>query len=384
MFTTERRKFKDKRDGLPYKGSAIEKHGSDIFIFLHVTLHDLPLAALLLAAQLAVSCRLVLPFGHVIFYIAMMTTLVSVSWKLLQLVYNSGCLDQREEYICTPVSWLIRSISSILLAGALAAAGLNVALLTGWRGQEVTSILSPQMMEKIRLDSWLREDSVFLTIDGALSIASPVTEDTDSANDSVVWVQLAGMADIFAAARKGLKVEMPCEDDSVSLTLALMANSQFGQNFNCSATFMFRVSPQEGVLYFDFLFRSYDITNGACLYMRGPQTAPHIKGIKDGASQPKRPGALVVHDKYSKKGIVKTSTDYASTSIPAISAGSTASSYNGPLVTSEIPVVDDYDDISMATQLSENVRMVISRSSKVKCLYSLVQNSSLLSGNPCD
>ena len=82
MLVEQRKKFKDKRDGVPRKKTIYERYGGEVLIFLHVLCEDLPVSVILLLAQMSCSCTFFFNFDHVIYLIATCTTAFSFNLEI--------------------------------------------------------------------------------------------------------------------------------------------------------------------------------------------------------------------------------------------------------------------------------------------------------------
>ena len=367
MFTTERKKFKDKRDGVPHKGTFVENYGGDFFILLHICLHDLPVAAILFAVQVAISCRFLILVNHVIYFIATVVTLVSLVWNILQVFYNGGCLGLREEFLSTKLTWVLRSVSVVMAMMAITVASLNVILLTGWQTQIVKgSFLGSEVINKVAVDQWMEEGKIIFWVNTSSELPLSYTN-----SSSYNLIEVVTLKRVFASGEHGLSVELPCEGDMYSLLPFLQQTHTYNADiFNCTAIFRFLASRQEPVINFDYLYMFYN-EDRYCVYshFKNGGIMTSMPSIRDEARPPEhlidsRGEKVLLPSNVQPPQVLQATLPHTTvTEVPDDHTGSP------PLSTDPSPV--------------EGHAIWISDTSHLGCNFRLVHNSVMFPGSPC-
>lgn len=161
LFFSARKRFKDKRDGVPLKKRCVGTIGLDLLLCLQTLSHDLPLLFVLTLLNAACSCHWppqLDPARWLLYGVMIWVLLLTQLWKLYILAWNSGCCRTSQRYSCSPAAKAVRSICLMLWIPAFLATILNFILTTPnlqlpFKG----GVLHNEVFETIGLQRWQRE-----------------------------------------------------------------------------------------------------------------------------------------------------------------------------------------------------------------------------------
>ena len=244
MFRAERNYLKDKWDGVTRKGYFCHKYGGEVVLFVHVLLQDLLISGLLFAVQVAVSCHFQVALDHVIYELALGTTLLSIAWKFSQLIWNSGCLGQREEYESGAAVNVLRCATLLVLVCASSLAIWNAILLVGWKYNDyIGPSVQNTIMDKIEVDRWRHQDGI------ALVYFDPMTGEA-----TPVIMDVIPMDYVMHHHNQTLYATRPCISGQVNLTTFLESPHQTREADNCTVTFEFIPILTQGYILYDYVY----------------------------------------------------------------------------------------------------------------------------------
>ena len=162
-FGTLRKKFYDKRDGVKSEDNLVEKFGGEACVLLLVIFEDLPVSLLILAILGLVSCHCILMLNTAVLYLCIVATVTSVLWKLIQVLWSSGCFGKRYEYHSNRIISAARIVSSVLLLSALGVNILNSVLIKPNAFIHHLPQSDHSLFDKVFIDQWIERDQVMFT-----------------------------------------------------------------------------------------------------------------------------------------------------------------------------------------------------------------------------
>ena len=270
MFRARRNEFKEKRDGLPYKKSFIEKCGSEIFIILHVCMEDLPVSLVFLAVQVAVSCQVFLALRDKIYLLCMAVTCFSLCWKVLQIVWNAGCLGRRGEYHKGYKLCALRIGTLILLTSTLGVATVNLLLFPASNSNFKGRSLANTVLDKVGIHHWSRSDHiVFMQGEQQQQPDYNFTDNTtavianselDSDSPFFKYVNLIKVEDVLYNEGNWTFVSVSCAANSTMFDFVQPHHKtkQLHSSTDCKATFIFLYDSFQESIYYNYAYRYYD------------------------------------------------------------------------------------------------------------------------------
>lgn len=254
MFRAERNYLKDKYDGVTRKGYCCHKYGGEIFILIHALLEDLFVMGILFAIQVAVSCRFQLELGSVVYELAIGTTLLSLGWKTVQLLWNSGCLGQREEYHQSMAVIVLRCCTLLVLVCAFTLTIWNTILLVGWKYNDYRGpSMHNTIMDKVEVDRWKRQDGIaLLYIDTPMPSGDSWQEMISEVNPTII--DLISMDEMLNYDNNSIYITRPCVTDVANLTIFLENDHQIMTRIDCVITFKFIPMLARGLILYDYKY----------------------------------------------------------------------------------------------------------------------------------
>lgn len=260
MFNSQRKQFKEKRDGLPYKKSFVEKCGGELVIVLHVFFEDLPVSLILLAVQVAISCQMFLPFQNQIYLLCIGSTCFSLCWKVLQVVWNAGCLGQREEYHRGCAIFALRCATLVLLASTLCISTLNLLIFPAVSNNFKGHSLSNSLLDKIGIYHWTRNDYiVFAQGESRPDYNGTSGRDVQLDTDSSYYVDrnLARIEDVVYNEGNYTQVSIPC-DNATLFDFIQPAHKQL-KDKDCRAVFAFLYDSFQETIFYNYGYTAPEI-----------------------------------------------------------------------------------------------------------------------------
>ena len=268
MLVEQRKKFKDKRDGVPRKKKIYERYGGEVLIFLHVLCEDLPVSVILLLAQMSCSCTFFFNFDHVIYLIATCTTAFSLTWKLAQVVWNFGCFNFRDSYLCNHGLVILRIVSLLFISFTWALTAINFVLLRAGKNGELFShtTFDTSVFDKIGVDRYIYNQEVtfaqsvnfqYITVSNDWGLGNP-NEDSDAAH----MLTITPVKPIVDAIDNTHTVTLPCENSAKNVTFnrffKQLHREETNSQRNCSVIFRFHLESFSKEIQYDARYLFYD------------------------------------------------------------------------------------------------------------------------------
>ncbi len=266
MFKAERHHLKNKWDGLPFKGTLMEKYGSEIFLCLHVLFEDFPVAGLLFAVQIAVSCQVLFHLDNAIYLLALSVTLISILWKFVCLIWNCGCFGQRDEYHTGCAVSILRCLSLLFIVCAFIFSVWNIILLRGHTGSRYHgNTLRNFIMDKIGVDRWTENDKIIITQSEHLDDLIHTLQNQERMHKYVINV--VPLKQILQQNGDRINFKIPCQSPTgnSSLTSFFQPQHQTGTLYsNCTSVFTFVASTETMEIQYDYAYYFYN-ENKECI-----------------------------------------------------------------------------------------------------------------------
>ncbi len=256
MVSVQKKFVKDLIDGVHHKRTGPERLGADLILINHLLLEDCPLQLILLLLQVFIGCDFYVYLGDPIFLLSTVSALVSVLWKVCQLLmsYRQSRMDQTEQYRVGLK--LLQGCSGFFLLLTLCVITVNLVILSPARQHYSKHSLQGPVMDKAAIDIWIEEESVALLLQEHefQELTTPTIDNiTQSSNPSDNSIDIARLKDIISHPNYILYIEKDISPDSWQLFALLDEELQISPNAsfsNCSLNFAFRYSPFRRVIYY--------------------------------------------------------------------------------------------------------------------------------------
>lgn len=285
MFVEQRKKFKDKRDGVPRKQKACERYGGEILILLHVLCEDLPVSVILLLAQISCSCTFLLDFDHVIYLIATCTTAVSLSWKFVQVIWNFGCFNFRENYLCSNGLVTLRTISLLFISFTWSLTAINFVLLSAGKNGELFSHSTFRMsvFDKIGVDRYVQSHYIVFTQSSNfkhIAVSNSFNAEKLSGLNDTHLLTITPVKAVVDAIDSTYTVSLPCQTAQTNITftpyLKELHREEYSGLRNCSVIFRFRLQSLSNEIHYDARVLLFDDRLDDCVSERVEIDSSHI------------------------------------------------------------------------------------------------------------
>ncbi len=259
MFIQQRKKFKNRRDGVPHKKHFPELYGGELFILLHMLCEDLPIAALFFMAQTSVNCKFLLDFDDVIFYLCIVTTGLSLSWKLIQVAWNAGCFSYRENPLCSTGLNIIRLISLIFVVSGWVLTAMNLVLLGGAHGNFFTQrTFGNEVFDKVGIDRYIRDQYIVFSQRSDKCIMVNTHQGHDRKLRMTIegthYLDIIAMKDILYSEKNEAKlIRVPCNSQTANVTFVPYFNLEHQSMpvSECSVIFKFHHQKFKSKIQYD-------------------------------------------------------------------------------------------------------------------------------------
>ena len=266
MLVEQRKKFKDKRDGLPHKKKVFERYGGELLLFVHLLCEDLPVSVVLLLAQISCSCTFFFNFDHVIYLIATCATAFSLTWKFAQVMWNFGCFNFRENYLCSNGLVILRIVSLLFICFTWALTAINFVLLRAGKDGELFShtTFRTSVFDKIGVDRYVQDQYVVFAQSGNFQYITVSNNWNVSKfhelNDRNV-LTITPIEHIVDAMDDAYTISLPCRNSETNVTFSRFFKQSHRDNIgqlNCSVIFRFRLQSLAKEIHYDARYTFFD------------------------------------------------------------------------------------------------------------------------------
>ena len=275
MFVEQRKKFKDKRDGVPRKKKIYERYGGEVLILLHVLCEDLPVSVILLLAQMSCSCTFFFNFDHVIYLIATCTTAFSLTWKFAQVMWNFGCFNFRDSYLCSHGLVILRIVSLLFISFTWALTAINFVLLRAGKNGELFShtTFDTSVFDKIGVDRYIYNQEVifaqsvnfqYITVSNDWELGK-----SNEVKDVAHMLTITPLVPIVDAIDSTHTVALPCGNSANNVTFNRFFKhshrEETNSQRNCSVIFRFHLKSFSKEIHYDARYLFYDNITDSCV-----------------------------------------------------------------------------------------------------------------------
>ena len=263
-----RRKFFETRDGVLFEWPYLERYNGEVCILLLLLCHNLPIASLLLALQAMVSCEFIIVTQVPVVYACVVTTAISIVYKLGQVIWNWGCCHKNTNYARSRCHSILRTVTLVILFTALTVTSLNLALLkpaaSVYKHLPRNKHHSPHpLFDKIYIDDWLRKDQLVLY--SHLDTTSSGDDDTfinnpsnQYANERQAITDIMNIHELVRDHNKPVTISKPCKMNRVDMSMYLPndVREMYQTHANsCRAIFRLYFDLHNQTLYVNYLYK---------------------------------------------------------------------------------------------------------------------------------